>query len=32
MEKPSLLNRIILEFLAEEGDPQTVLPARRSRG
>ena len=31
MEKPELLNRIILDFLAEEGDPQTILPVRRAR-
>jgi len=31
MEKPELLNRIILDFLAEEGDPQTILPIRRAR-
>lgn len=30
MEKPSLLTRIVLDFLAEEGDPQTILPVRRS--
>jgi hypothetical protein len=30
MEKPSLLGRIVLDFLAEEGDPQTILPVRRS--
>lgn len=29
MEKPGLLNRIILDFLAEQGDPVTMLPVRR---
>lgn len=31
MEKPGLLNQIVLAFLAEEGDPQTILPVRRAR-
>jgi len=31
IERPELLNRIILDFLAEEGDPQTILPVRRAR-
>jgi len=30
MEKPILLSRIVLDFLVEEGDPQTILPVRRS--
>lgn len=30
MEKADLLNRIVLDFLAEQGDPQTILPVRRS--
>lgn len=30
LEKPALLSRIVLDFLAEEGDPQTMLPVRRS--
>jgi len=30
MEKPDLLNRIILDFLAEEGEPRTLLPVRRA--
>jgi pimeloyl-ACP methyl ester carboxylesterase len=30
MEKPALLNRIVLDFLAEQGDPQTLLPVRRA--
>lgn len=29
LEKPDLLNRIVLDFLAEEGDPETILPVRR---
>lgn len=29
MEKADLLNRIVLDFLAEESDPQTILPVRR---
>jgi len=31
LEKPDLLNRLILDFLAEPGDPQTILPVRRAR-
>jgi pimeloyl-ACP methyl ester carboxylesterase len=30
MEKAKLLNGMILDFLAEEGDPQTILPVRRA--
>jgi pimeloyl-ACP methyl ester carboxylesterase len=30
LEKPGLLNRIVLDFLAEEGDPETVMPVRRA--
>jgi pimeloyl-ACP methyl ester carboxylesterase len=30
MEKPALLNRMILEFLSEEGPPETILPVRRT--
>lgn len=30
MEKPDLLNRIVLDYLAEQGDPQTILPVRRA--
>lgn len=30
MEKPALVNRMILDFLAEEGLPTTFLPLRRS--
>jgi pimeloyl-ACP methyl ester carboxylesterase len=30
MEKPELLNRIILDFLAEPGRPETMLPVRRA--
>ena len=29
LEKPELVNRIVLDFLAEEGGPQTILPVRR---
>jgi pimeloyl-ACP methyl ester carboxylesterase len=29
MEKPDLLNRIVLDFLAEGGEPDTILPVRR---
>jgi len=29
MEKADLLNRLILDFMAEEGPPQTLLPQRR---
>lgn len=32
MEKPELLNRMVLDFLAEEGPPETLLPVRRSSG
>jgi hypothetical protein len=27
--KPDLLNRIVLDFLAEQRDPQTMPPVRR---
>lgn len=30
MEKPELVNRIILDFLAETGPPQTFMPVRRA--
>lgn len=30
LEKPDLLNRIVLDFLAEDGDPKTILPVRRA--
>ena len=30
LEKPELVNRIVLDFLAEEGDPQTIMPVRRA--
>ncbi|MBI4260589.1 MAG: alpha/beta hydrolase [Actinobacteria bacterium] len=30
MEKSNILNRLILDFLAEEGPPQTILPVRRA--
>jgi pimeloyl-ACP methyl ester carboxylesterase len=30
MEKPELLNRIVLDFLAEQGSPETLLPVRRA--
>jgi len=30
MEKPELLNRIVLDFLAEQGSPETMLPVRRA--
>jgi pimeloyl-ACP methyl ester carboxylesterase len=30
MEKPDLLNRIVLDFLAEDGEPDTMLPVRRA--
>jgi len=30
MEKPILLSGILLDFLAEEGSPQTILPVRRN--
>ncbi len=30
MEKPELVNRLILDFLGEDGPPQTVLPIRRA--
>jgi pimeloyl-ACP methyl ester carboxylesterase len=32
MDKPDLLNAIVLDFLAQEGDPRTVLPVRRGVG
>jgi pimeloyl-ACP methyl ester carboxylesterase len=31
MEKPALLNRLVLDFLAEDGPPSTILPVRRAR-
>lgn len=30
MEKPELMNRIVLDFLAEQGSPETMLPVRRA--
>lgn len=30
MEKPGILNRLILDFLEEDGPPQTILPVRRA--
>lgn len=30
LEKPDLLNRIVLDFLAQSGDPETMLPVRRT--
>jgi hypothetical protein len=30
MEKPGLLNQLILAFLAEDGPPDTILPIRRA--
>jgi pimeloyl-ACP methyl ester carboxylesterase len=30
LEKPGLVNRLILEFLDEAGPPKTMLPIRRS--
>jgi pimeloyl-ACP methyl ester carboxylesterase len=30
MEKPDLVNRLVLDFVAEQGDPQTMLPVRRA--
>jgi pimeloyl-ACP methyl ester carboxylesterase len=30
LEKPDLVNRLILEFLAETGPPQTIVPMRRA--
>lgn len=30
MEKPALFNRIVLDFLAEEKPPETMLPIRRA--
>ena len=30
MEKADLLNRIVLDFLAETGEPATMLPVRRA--
>ena len=30
MEKPGLLNSMILEFLEQEGPPSTILPVRRA--
>lgn len=32
VEKPDLVNGLILDFLAEEGHPETLLPIRRARG
>lgn len=29
LERPGLLDRLILDFLAEPGDPQTIVPVRR---
>lgn len=31
MEKPGLLNRMVLDFLAEDAAPETLLPVRRSQ-
>ena len=31
MEKPQLVNRLVLDFLREEGPPDTILPVRRAR-
>lgn len=30
MEKPDVFNRLVLDFVAEQGDPQTILPVRRA--
>jgi hypothetical protein len=32
MEKAELLNGLILDFLAANAPPQTMLPVRRARG
>jgi pimeloyl-ACP methyl ester carboxylesterase len=32
VEKPDLVNRLIFDFLAAEGHPETLLPIRRARG